>query len=166
MLDWVLKILLLAKTFCCYSKIFNTLNSKDSWKNLKFKWTSDGFNRNDDNRFYIVCKTTRQNKIFPMLLSILIKSAAKITQDLLLVTSSRSSFRNLPRITKYTAYRDQRDLGVKVVYIKIWNIFIKIRSKMRLASTIFDEISVSLNTEICTSNRKVSTAINDKFNEW
>ena len=37
---------------------------------------------------------------------------------------------------------------------------------MRLASTIFDEISVSLNTEICTSNRKVSTAINDKFNEW
>ena len=100
------------------------------------------------------------------MLSILIKSAAKITQDLLLVTSSRSSFRNLPRITKYTAYRDQRDLGVKVVYIKIWNIFIKIRSKMRLASTIFDEISVSLNTEICTSNRKVSTAINDKFNEW
>ena len=64
------------------------------------------------------------------MLSILIKSAAKITQDLLLVTSSRSSFRNLPRITKYTAYRDQRDLGVKVVYIKIWNIFIKIRSKI------------------------------------
>ena len=37
---------------------------------------------------------------------------------------------------------------------------------MRLASTIFDEISVSLKTEIYTSNRKVSTAINDKFNEW
>ena len=100
------------------------------------------------------------------MLSILIKSAAKITQDLLLVTSSRSSFRNLPRITKYTAYRDQRDLGVKVVYIKIWNIFTKIRSKMRLGSTIFDDISVPLNTEICTSNRMVSTAINDEFDEW
>ena len=37
---------------------------------------------------------------------------------------------------------------------------------MRLGSTIFDDISVPLNTEICTSNRMVSTAINDEFDEW
>ena len=37
---------------------------------------------------------------------------------------------------------------------------------MRLGSTIFDEISIPLNMEICTSNRMVSTAINDKFEEW